>query len=329
MEMGGCDVRTEHLEASMSAVASAGEEGINLRKYDLNLLVALHALLRERSVTRAGELLGLSQSAMSSELRRLRQMFGDELLVRVGRQNHLTALARELVEPVDQIVTAIGQTISRRPSFEPATETRTFTISMSDYAAWALLHPLIQRIQEEAPGITLHIHPLHGPDARAALLMHGDVDVVVAPSGHLDGFPSRVLFKEHWVCAVWAQNPEVGDRLTLEAFERLPRLAPGWGAQLRTSWAETYLRHAGVGGRIQLTTESLVLAPSLLPGTRLLALVHERLVRQAACVSQLRIFEPPFPMPDLVEEMYWSPVTESDPAHAWLRDTLAGVARTL
>ena len=166
-------MREEHDESSVAGVASAGEEGINLRKYDLNLLVALHALLRERSVTRAGERLGLSQSAMSSELRRLRQMFGDDLLVRVGRQNHLTALARELVEPVEQIVTAIGQTISRRPSFEPASETRTFTISMSDYAAWALLHPLVQRLQEEAPGITVHVHPLHGLNSRAPLLLHG------------------------------------------------------------------------------------------------------------------------------------------------------------
>src|SRR5437764_11662127 len=128
---------------------------LNLRRFDLNLLVALDALLRYRNVTRAGEHIGLTQSAMSAEFRRLRQMFDDELLVRVGREYHLTALACDLVGPVGDVVAKIEDTIVHRPTFDPRTEARRFSIVMSDYAMLQLVHPLLRRAEVEAPGVTV------------------------------------------------------------------------------------------------------------------------------------------------------------------------------
>src|SRR5437868_3077316 len=117
---------------------------MNLRQVNLNLLVALHALMTQRNVTRAAEAVGLTQSAMSGELRRLRALFGDDLLVRVGRDYHLTPLAEDLVQPVADIMAAVEHTLAHRLTFDPATDERSFSIGMSDYAMVVLLQPVLQ-----------------------------------------------------------------------------------------------------------------------------------------------------------------------------------------
>src|ERR1700680_1355300 len=110
-----------------------------LRRYDLNLLLSLHALLHTRNVTQAGDWLGVTQPAMSSELRRLRQMFKDELLGRYGREYQLTALSGALVEPLTRAVADIERALTWRPSFDPCVDTRSFSIAMSDHVMALLL----------------------------------------------------------------------------------------------------------------------------------------------------------------------------------------------
>jgi len=117
-----------------------------LRRYDLNLLLSLHALLHTRNVTQAGDWLGVTQPAMSSDLRRLRQMFKDELLVRYGREYQLTALASALVEPLTRAVADIERALTWRPSFDPCVDTRSFSIAMSDHVLALLLPALGARL---------------------------------------------------------------------------------------------------------------------------------------------------------------------------------------
>ena len=301
--------------------------GAELRRFDLNLLVGLHALLYFRNVTRAAEHVGLSQPAMSRELRQLRHLFGDELLVRVGREYRLTTLARELIEPLGQVITSIEGAVARRPSFDPAVETRSFTIGMTDYGLLLLLHPLLQRLGTEAPHMTLHHHPTEADPAE--MLNAGRVDLVLEPREYLaPGFPSQVLLEDRWVCAVWDGNPEIGESLTPELFERLPRLAFGVGTSGPTSTAELHYQRLGIGGRVATTVNSFALLPFLLRGTHLLALVQERLARRLRGATEIRLLEPPVPIPPLVVTMFWSAVNDADPAHRWLRSTLAEVART-
>jgi LysR family nod box-dependent transcriptional activator len=299
---------------------------MHLRKFDLNLLVALDALLRERNVTRAGEQIGLTQSAMSAELRRLRHMFGDELLVRVGREYRLTALGRELVEPLREVITRIEGTIGHRASFDPATQARTFTITMSDYAMLLLLHPLLQRAEREAPGVTIEVHPFKAPFARA--LASGDADLIIGPAGVTEGACSQALFTDRFVCIVSADHPDVGDRMTSELFESLPHLTVAWQPPLR-SIADVHFEGAGVHRRVELTTESFALAPFLVGGTRLVAVVQERLALRMREVAGIKLLEPPFPAPVLEETMYWSALAHADPAHAWLRSTIVEVASAM
>ena len=128
---------------------------MHLRGLDMNLLVALHVLLRERSITKAGEELHLSQSGMSTALRRLRDFFDDQLLVPIGRQIVLTPLAESLVEPVQDIILQVKALIDYTPGFDPRTAERQFTVMASDYAATVFLAALLRYLKDAAPGISV------------------------------------------------------------------------------------------------------------------------------------------------------------------------------
>src|SRR5688572_4982858 len=134
---------------------------MNLASVDLNLLVALDAILAERHLTRAGERLGLTQPTMSHTLSRLRRLFDDDLLMRIGRDYELTPLAQELREPLRDILKNIEQTIERRPNFDPKTDERLFTVGASDYATYLVFQPALARIENEAPGVRIQLLPLH------------------------------------------------------------------------------------------------------------------------------------------------------------------------
>jgi DNA-binding transcriptional LysR family regulator len=298
-----------------------------LRRYDLNLLLSLHALLHTRNVTQAGEWLGVTQPAMSSDLRRLRQMFRDELLVRCGREYQLTALASALMEPLRRALGDIERAFAWQPSFDPSRESRSFSIGMSDHVMALLLPGLATRLPVEAPNVTVHARGLSGlsTDPVSAAL-EGEVDLSIG-SFRSDEQPcSEVLYTDRWVCAVSADHPEVGERMTLDLFCRLPHAE--W--RLRTpavqSHAETLYGAQGIHRRVTLTVESFALLPRVLLGTRMIALVHQRLARQ---VPGLKLLEPPLPIPDVVESMYWSSAVERDPGHRWLRDLMREIARSV
>jgi DNA-binding transcriptional LysR family regulator len=301
---------------------------MNLRNVDLNLLVALDVLLAERNVSRAGQRLGLSQPATSACLARLRKMFGDPLLVRVGRELTPTAEAERLIQPVREILTLIEQTIEHRPGFDPSTDERTFSISASDYATLVLLGSFVQAMAAEAPGVTIHVLP-RSRDARRTLNTD-EADLVIEPRELLGDteFPSRPLFSDHWLCAVDASNPAVSQpEITLNEYLRLPHFVYGIGPERQFNLADRYLAEIGIQRRIEFTVESFLLVPFLIRGTPLASLVLERAARQlTAAATGIRFLRPPLPLPDIHEAMYWHPRHTTDPAHRWLRKRLLASA---
>ncbi len=178
---------------------------MDLHLFDLNLLVALDALLTERNVTRAGNRLNLSQSAMSGALARLRHYFHDELLVPVGRQMALTPVAEELVEPVRDILLRIRGTLGSKPQFHPQTATRHISLAVSDYVAEILMADVLRRARREAPHITFE---LRGVGRRATEdLESGELDFLISPEGYVSAaHPTDVLFEDTYTCVVWADN---------------------------------------------------------------------------------------------------------------------------
>jgi DNA-binding transcriptional LysR family regulator len=300
---------------------------MNLRQFDLNLLVALDVLLTERNVTRAGERLYLSQSAMSGILSRLRHAFQDELLVRVGRNLELTAFAAELAAPVHECVRQVEDLLNLRRPFVPETTSWSFRIAASDYVVFLVLGTLLQRLTQLAPNVATLFVALE-PTA-GERLSSGELDFAVLPHEIEPSLPSLPLFEDSWICAVWSEHPFKRDKFTLDEFLALPHLSFRFAGPSHGSIAEHYLTEMGCERRIVASTESFATAPFLLRGTELVTLVPRRLGDRLREAANIRLVEPPFDVPPLREKLIWSPRFTASAPHTWLRARLLEVAQGL
>ncbi|GGF30497.1 LysR family transcriptional regulator [Subtercola lobariae] len=301
---------------------------MQLASVDLNLLVALDALLAERNVSRAAERLMVGQPAMSSTLGRLRSLFNDPLLVREGRVLRATAFAESLVEPVRAVLAQIEAIVNVGTAFDPLTDHRIFSIMASDYVALVLLRPLLERLPALAPNVQIHVRPLETVPVDS--VRRNQTDLLIMPRelmpSHLD-LPFEELFTDRFVCVVDKDNPVVGAELDREQFSELPYLQLNQG--LMTSIIETRLDELGVVRNIEMVAQSFVMAPFLLPGTRLVAIVHERFARELMSDGHFRILQPPFELATIGEGMVWAPRQTADAGHRWLRGQLAELARDI
>jgi LysR family nod box-dependent transcriptional activator len=293
---------------------------MNLAQVDLNLLVSLEAILREKHLTRAGDRLGLSQPTMSHTLARLRRMFGDELLTRVGREYYLTPLAADLVEPLHDILKNIELTIERRPVFDPSKDERSFVISASDYATYLVLQPAIEMIQNLAPRVSVQIRPLNR--AAAEGLSTGDIDIVIQPVAMGPDLPHEVLFTDRWVAVAWSGHPDIEETLSMEDYLRLPHVVYGTGLHDISGLADRALYSVHPEARVAVTVQSFFLMPLLLGRSQMIALTHGRLARRLAGVADIKILKLLFETPTTEEAIYWHPRLTADPAHHWLRGVL-------
>jgi DNA-binding transcriptional LysR family regulator len=302
---------------------------MQLGSVDLNLIVALDALLAERNVSRAADRLLVGQPAMSSTLARLRTLFNDPLLVRDGRSLKATPFAESLVEPVRAVLAQLESIINVGTAFDPLVDSRTFSIVASDYVALVLLRPLLERLPTIAPNVQIHVHPVQ-PD-HMELLRRSQVDMIVMPRELLPdhhGLPYEPLFNDTFVCVADASNPDVGDHLDVEVFSRLPYLASNQGTM--PSIVEGRLDAAAVSRNVEMVAQSFVMAPFLLPGTRLITIIQRKLADLLmADPAKYRIVEPPVELDEISEIMVWVPKQTSDPGHEWLRAQLRELARTI
>jgi LysR family nod box-dependent transcriptional activator len=302
---------------------------MNLGSVDLNLLVALDALLAERNVTRAANRVGLSQPGMSSALARLRKLLDDPLLVREGTVLVATARAEALVAPVREALDIIQRALQARLEFDPGTAQCTVTVGCSDYSVLLLIGPLVRRLAAEAPGVTVQIRP-RSPDP-SRLLRDGEADLVIEPEAIMReaALPSQSLFTDRWLCCVWEGNSQVGDELSLEAYLRLGHVVYSTAPGVPTATVDTDLARAGVRRRAEFIVESFLLAPALLQGTDLITLVLERAVPLLRRTAAIRLLEPPLELPPLVQKLWWSPHRTADPTLAWVRAKIGEIAASL
>lgn len=303
-----------------------GSRALNLESVNLNLLVPLDVLLRTRNVTQAGRELHLSQSATSDLLARLRKTLRDPLLVRHGRDLVLTPYAESLQGHLREVLQLIDQLITQRPSFDPQSDERTFTIVASDYVATVVLRPLMTGLATDAPAVSLNLQPLRdGFDRR---IRRDEVDLLLVSDGvcrhSLDGMPRESVFEDRFVLCGWEGNTALEEHLTARRFKDLPYVQYGTGGQ--GSLADQGLEHLRVQPRVELRTESQLLVPFLLRGSDLVALIPERLARMAQRPAELKVTEPPFDLPAIRQSVAWHPRRTLDPAHRWLRDRLRSVA---
>ncbi|RSS96919.1 LysR family transcriptional regulator [Streptomyces sp. WAC02707] len=299
---------------------------MNLSRLDLNLVVALRALLEERNVTRAGQRVGLSQPAMSAALSRLRRHFDDDLLARVGGHYELTALGQVLLDRTTTAYDVLERLFASQADFDPAKERREFKLVASDYAVAVFGAELARFVHEEAPGIRLRFAQTPPTVVDATDALRSTSDGLLMPHGVISDFPATDLYGDRWVFLVADDHPSVGDRLTRQDLARLP-----WVTYQRTydAPAVRQLGMLGIEPRVEVSVDSFQIIPLLVAGTRRIALIQARLARLLAPLAGVRVVEPPYEAVPLREAMWWHPVHTHDAAHIWLRETAARVGRRM
>ncbi len=289
--------------------------------YDLNLLVPLRALLEEANVTRAGQRVQLGQSSMSSALSRLRLVFNDELLVRVGRDYELTPFARLLLPQVQATIPLLEQVLAGDPAPDPATAHRTLSLMVTDYGIMRL-RGAISTVLAEAPGIQVDLVPLpeRPMESERDLVTH---DFVVAVPGiGIDGLHAPLL-EDEYVCLVDAKNPALRDGgLSFDDFVALPQAVAQFG-RLHFTPADRRLRELGIDRREpRVTTSSFLPLPSIVAGTDLVAVVPRVLAERLGPVTGTVGVDAPFGAVEIALKLWWHPSHESDPVHVWFRERL-------
>ena len=298
---------------------------MDIRNVDLNLLVALDALLAERSVSRAALRLRLSQPAASALLARLRLLFGDPLLLRSARGMLPTPRALELLGPVRQVLDEIDAIVQPRAAFDAATAVHTFTLSASDYVEYTLLPKLVDYLEHKAPGVRLIVRPLDLQSV-ARQMESGEVDLCITGlQNAAAGLHVRPLYTERIVSVVRRNHPGIGTRLTLDKFCSLEHIQVSVRGSGYTARVDEALTALGRKRRARLAVPHYLLVPEIVARSDMISSLPERLARGYA--SKLRIFEPPLDIPGFTVGEVWHERNQRDPAQQWLRDVLVELAQ--
>ncbi len=299
---------------------------MNLRSVDLNLLVALDALLSERHVTKASERVGLSQPAMSNALSRLRQMFGDELLVRTSTGMQTTPRAVELIEPLGQLLRQVERVLESDAGFDPESSERTFTVRMSDILACLILPLLLARTQKfRHLGFNVrHLPPMDTVD----VLERDEIDIAISMGlDHSNSIRAEKLMSDRMVCIMRKGHPISGRRYSFETFlEQLHLKVSMSPTDMR--FVDDVLVESGRKRNIALNVPHWLVVPHVVKQTDLVAVMPGHLA--AALIDDgLRMRELPFQSAPFDWMMYWHRRHDQSNANCWLRDQVKQVCAAL
>lgn len=311
---------------------------MNIKSIDLNLLVYLDVLLRTRNVTRAAEMLGISQPAMSNGLRRLRTLFSDPLLVRTSDGMSPTERAEQLQPLIREIVASVEKAVEPDKGFDASDSERVFRISVSDYSESTLLPRLLRRMRSEAPNITLDI--LTPSDVSYEDVERGDIDLVINRFDALpQSFHQRTLWTDSFSCLISHHNPIRHD-FSLENYLEASHV---WvsktgmgigvgvepGASGHLGWVDDALFRLGKARRIRVFTRHYQVAMQLAELRDLIITLPTRAANLMKDDPSVIILPPPFDIPKIELQMAWSPLLQHNPAHRWLRRLFSEVAKNL
>lgn len=296
-----------------------------LASVDLNLLVVLRALLSERHVTRAAARVGLSQSATSHALSRLRELFDDPLLVRSGRSLSLTPRAARLLPVLERGLADLGRAVAGEPGFDPSSTRRSFRIGMADYLQALIMGGLLRRLAASAPGIDLTVVVFPNQEQ---LIESGDLDLALTITGREKRtLRYQILFEEGFVCMVRRGHPEIKKQPSLEKYlaQRHVVVSP---SGTPGSLVDDVLLERGLERRIALRVTNFLIAPVVVSETDFINTMPARLARQLTKNYPLTLVPPPIELPRFGYCMCWHPRLDHDDAQRWLRQLIASVTKS-
>lgn len=302
---------------------------INLSRLDLNLLVAFDALLSEGSVTRAADRIGIGQPAMSHALRRLRDLFKDDLLVRAGEGMRPTPRALALAGPIRDALAMIQGTLLQDRAFDPSEADRSFAIGMPDSIEVPLLPPLMALLEEVAPRIKVRISPIDRFDVLEQLdrdRLHLGVSGLLTEGG---AHHKRLrLYTTGYLCLFDPARLPFVPPVTLDEYLSVPHVlgSPRGDSHGVVDDALALLR---LQRTIAVTTPHFAAVPFLLKAARVISTVPERPARIFAERFGLTACPVPLALPGTGVSMIWHSSYDRDPAHVWLRQVIARLASAL
>ena len=291
-----------------------------LRKIDLNLLLALHALLSERHVTRAALRLHRSQPAVSHALAQLRAHFDDPLLIRQNGQMALSARAQALAKPLQDALGSLNGLLAT-PRFDPALAQRRFRLSLSDYSSRIILPPLVRYLRRVAPGVDLAISQA-SRETMLAQLLDGELDLALGIFPELPpAITAQTLFEDSFISVADRQVLPAKGGLALDDWLARPHVLMAMRPDAHDE-IERALAERGLRRRIALALPHWSAAVEVLAGTDLVLTVARRAVGPLRPYKTLRAFTPPLPIPALAYQQAWHRRKDSDPGHRWLREAV-------
>lgn len=293
----------------------------------MNLLLALEALLREASVTRAARQVHITQSAMSRNLAALRGLIGDPLLIRGPGGMRLTPRAQALIGPLELGLRQLQRALGEETGFDPATSSRRFTLAMGDFLAALLVPPLLQRLRAVAPRLRLDVVALERRRT-LDLLESGEQDLAIGVRFEVGaGLVVAPQIRQRFVCVVRRDHPEIRGSLSLDQYERWPHALIGAGRD-DSAVVDAALHKLGRTRTVALRSPYFLAVPVMVAASDLILTCAHLVAEHFARMYPLQVLEPPLELASFGVDAAWHERYERDPGHRWLREQVAGVLRT-
>jgi DNA-binding transcriptional LysR family regulator len=299
---------------------------MNWGAFDLNLLIAFDAVMRERSVTRAGDRIGLSQPAMSHALNRLRYMLKDELFIRTPAGMVPTPRAEALGPPLRNALSEMQHALEPA-DFDPASSERDFTLTVNNYAAVVIAPPLVAAVSSAAPALRLTLRPSGTLDV-VEQLDRGELDLAIGTRDSPgERFAAASLLDDAFVMVMRRGHPASRRKLSPAAFAALPHLEIS-SSREDTGFIDGWLAERKLKRRIALSAPYLS-AAAILVQSDLVATMTRRFAQEFVRHHPLQLCRPPYESPAVRTLMLWHRRLDRDPAHLWLRTLIGAVTKGL
>jgi DNA-binding transcriptional LysR family regulator len=300
-----------------------------IRAHDLKMLTGLYVLLERAGVTEAAVELGLTQSAMSKMLERLRVEFGDRLLVRTGNRMVLTTFARELLPELERVLQGLGRVYDPAGEFDPSRAERTVSIGMNEFLQYLLGPAIIRLLREKAPMVNLRLRPIHSAQAQSETV-RGQIDLLIGAAGVEFNLRSEILYRDSLACIACNASPIAREPLTYADFVQLQQVyvSPS-GFDFFPAIIHQFM--GDVGRRLRandVTLSSYFAAARAIVGTDMVALLPGRLVTLLVDPN-VRIVPLAFDTPDYNVALWWHTSIHEDPFFVWFRKELHALVETL
>ncbi|MFS2019100.1 LysR family transcriptional regulator [Massilia sp. GER05] len=291
---------------------------------DLNLLSVFQEVYRERQISAAARRLGLTQSAVSNALARLRRTFGDELFVRTAHGMQPTPLAQQMAEPIGAAMAQVALALSQRSRFDPATSARRFTLAMTDVGEVYFMPVLIERCRTVAPNVEIASLRANGLTLKDDMET-GRVDLAIGAFEDVsDALYHRALFRQPFVSMFRKDHPLAKGKVDLERFVAAPHLIVD-AAQSPYDRINGLLEKAGVTAGARFRVPHFTAVPYIVSTSELVVTVPQKLAESAASPFGLKWIEPPLALPALQTNVFWHRRFNHDPGIQWLRGLIGDV----